>query len=136
MTKENKQLLLKDITARFPYGLKLHVHWEFQEANTDKDVVLNYDNLAEMLRGAMQDGVMFEQYEVKPYLRRLSSMTEDEIKEILAIDKKRWIFSSRHLTWHLDGEVIDYLNSKMIDWRELISQGLALEAPEDMYNLK
>ena len=32
------------------------------------------------------------------------------------------------------GDVIDYLNEKMFDWRELIPKGLALEAPEGMYN--
>ena len=64
----------------------------------------------------------------------MSSMTEEEFHDIIIIDNKRGIFSSRHLTLHLDGEVIDYLNSKMFDWRNLISKGLAIEAPEGMYN--
>ena len=129
MTQEEKQLLLADFCARLPYhcrvfyeyvddldnktyGYSLTLNtWCIDEFNTDKAVV-------------------------KPYLRPMSSMTEEEIKELLNIDTKRGIFSSRHLTWHLDGEVVDYLNSHHFDYRGLIEKGLALQAPEGMYNIE
>ena len=53
------------------------------------------------------------------------------IKELLNMDTKRGIFSSRHLTWHIDGEIVDYLNKKMFDWRGLIPKGLAIEVTKE-----
>lgn len=138
MKPEDKQLLLKDLSARLPYG-----------------VVVNYNGLAQPLFGieptqhfqiildnaldGEHNGLVYISLDVdgeepKPYLRPMDSMTEGEIEELLNIDKKRGIYSSRHLTWHLDGEITDYLNKNMFDWRGLIPMGLALEAPEGMYN--
>ena len=126
MTKEDIELLLKDLCARLPYGVKV-------STNRGPELV---EGLWPFGFHQMKIEGNFDWWflDFKPYLRPMSSMTEEEIKELLDIDKKRWIFSSRHLTWHLDGEVIDYLNKKMFDWRELIPKGLALEAPEGMYH--
>ena len=121
MTIKDKELLLKDLSARLPYGVKL-------DTPDGVDTLGNVD---------INEGWVNASYdvdEVKPYLRPMCSITEEEIKELSEIDMKRVIFSSRHLTWHLDGEVIDYLNKKMFDWRGLIEKGLALKAPEGMYD--
>ena len=63
-------------------------------------------------------------------------MTEEEIKELSEIDQKRIIFSARHLTWHLDGEVIDYLNKKMFDWRGLIHQPSISRTKGNVWNIE
>ena len=62
----------------------------------------------------------------KPYLRPMSSMTEEERKIYMEIGS------------HLCGEIaaktmIDWLNANHFDYRGLIEKGLALEAPEGMY---
>lgn len=125
MEKE-KELLLKDLCARLPYGVKVQ-----PSGSAFPHKFVGYDKgLARI-----DTDQKFELKNIKPYLRPISSMTEKEIKELSEIDMKRLIFSSRHLTWHLDGEVIDYLNKKMFDWRGLISKGLALKAPDGMYNI-
>lgn len=120
MTQEDKQLLLKDLCARLPYGVIVELDEKF---GFNKGT---YTLVKELLDLYCVEGI-------KPYLRPMTSMTEGEIEELLNIDKKRGMYSSRHLTWHIDGEIIDYLNKKMFDWRGLIPMNLALEAPEGMY---
>ena len=130
MTQENKELLLIDLCTRLPYGVKVQV------ADYKTPVELSHINTKNGNGRKPYCFVFaFEPERVKPYLRPMSSMTEDDIKELNKIDGKRFIFSSTHLTYHLDGEVIDYLNKKMFDYRGLIEKNLALEAPEGMYNL-
>ena len=128
MNKEDKELLLKDLCARLPY--ETWVQYEGKEW-----LVTGYGHGRVSLLPSVFSSVsacpLVE--EIRPYFRPMSSMTEEEIEELLNIDKKRGICSSRHLTWHIDGEVIDYLNRKMFDYRGLIEKGLALEAPKDMY---
>ena len=128
MTQEEKDLLLKVLCAMLPYGVKcINVNWP-------KDGYVRVYNI----RVKEQKIQIFEDWAdieyCKPYLRPMSSMTEEEIKELNKIDLNRVIFSSRHLTYHLDGAIIDYLNSHHFDYLGLIEKGLALEAPEGIYN--
>ena len=65
--------------------------------------------------------------QIKPYLRPLSSMTEEEIKTYNAFCSYNGIDDSCVIDY------MDWLNSHHFDYRDLISKGLALEAPEGMY---
>jgi hypothetical protein len=75
---------------------------------------------------------------IKPYLRPMSSMTEEEKKEY----RKVCELDTEILTNHpMNGEPFpalynsqDWLDKNMFDYRGLIPLGLALEAPKDMYN--
>lgn len=148
MKKEDKELILKDLCARSFYSVKVTVpimSFIKGQGPYTEPIELVSVNAVDMTctvgnRYAQTSGIkMFNrngELVCKPYLRPMSSMTEEEIKELSEIDMKRGIFSSRHLTWHLDGEIIDYLNKKMLDWRRLIPRGLAFEAPEGMYDKK
>jgi hypothetical protein len=79
-----------------------------------------------------QAGVnVFTIEEVKPYLRPMSSMTEEERDEFVKL----------HIDDRLEGKIelcdascVDFYNSHHLDYRGLIEKGLALEAPEGMYN--
>jgi hypothetical protein len=124
MTQEDKELLLIDLSTRLPYGFTIHRYSDNCDIAIESNGIDEFAHFLEYSEGE----------DFKPYLRPMRSITEEEIKELSEIDMKRVIFSSRHLTWHLDGEIIDYLNKKMLDWRGLIPRGLALEAPEGMYN--
>ena len=124
MIQEEKQLLLKDLCARQPWGVKVqynnkvyaidYVSAEYEEVKLD--IIDNYTV-----------GIS----DIKPYLRPMSSMTEKEkleVKEYLnSIEGKLIGFKARTI-W-----MIDYLNSIHVDYRGLIHMGLALEAPKDMY---
>ena len=114
MTKEDKELLLKDLCARLPYGVKMNVH-HYYEDNDDGIITLDVFWLYDIQIGS--------KWEIKPYLRPMSSMTEEEWKEYLNLAP----FTNG---WFA---VMDWLNARHFDYRGLIEKGLALEAPEGMY---
>lgn len=118
MKQKDKKLLLRDLSARLSYGVFVKDKNKSTPIKCDLGCHPDLDDLEK----------------IKIYLRPMSSMTEEEIIELSKIDEKRLIFSARHLTYCLDGEVIDYLNRKMFDYRGLIEKGLALEAPKGMYD--
>ena len=119
MTQEEKQLLLKDLCARLPYGVKVNFRGNIEilhEAHIYKSV--------QTIVG--ESGILYDigAPNVKPYLRPISSMTESEIEE----HEKTF-----DLDYSIQGTPYDWLNAHYIDYRGLIGKGLALEAPEDMY---
>ena len=122
MKQEDKELLLKDLCARLPYGVMVKITNVSTQFSKDETLSPN------RFYSIDDDNIL-----IKPYLRPMSSMTEEDMEELLNIDKKKAMFSSSHLTLHIDGEIFDYLNKKMFDWRGLIPMNLALEAPEGMY---
>ena len=70
---------------------------------------------------------------LKPYLRPMSLMTEEEDKE-WQLYKNSIAESCDELLEKRIAELHDWFNKKMFDYRGLIEKGLALEAPEGMYN--
>lgn len=66
---------------------------------------------------------------VRPKVEDMSSMTVEESKELADIYEKM-------KKEYLIGLDVDFLNSHHFDYRGLIDKGLAIEAPEGMYNLK
>ena len=125
MTNEEKQLLLKDLCTRLPYGVK----FQGEDSNVYTLDAANYFALQ------VEDMIF------KPYLRPMSSMTEEERKELSQISEEYlddWSTADSNLVkWKLDAKVSSmratFYNSHYLDWNDLISKGLALEAPEDMY---
>lgn len=127
MTSEDKELLLKDLCARFPYRVK--VQYDNQVC---KLVVINDDYTVLLLgedgyKPNIEDDLFLNIEKVKPYLRLMSSMTEEEMTEY-----KHFVAFSGNPTG--SANFIDWLNAHHFDYRGLISKGLALEAPEGMYN--
>lgn len=132
MTQEEKQLLLKDLCARLPYGVKCKIEkdWFYDEIKP-YDSILNPIILERLL--SQQD----TDYCVKPYLRPMSSMTDEEKVEYTSYCFEQ-PFLQKGKTPNL-GSVpmcIDWLNQHHFDYRGLIEKGLALEAPESMYSIK
>ena len=149
MTKEEKELLLKDLCARLPYRVKGRVYAECSNGEYDMngdmiffdspfDVTLDDINISteelHVIAIGNEDTIAFIEdqqtwgspYTVdafKPYLRPMSSMTEEE-----KIDYKAF--------FNYDGieypeEYIDWLNAHHFDYRELIERGLAIEVTEE-----
>ena len=129
MTKEEKQLLLKDLCARLTNGVKLGL----QDV---PDLVLeprSFDIFTGQLIAtqiypetswSIKYGYEFVAY--RPYLRPMSSMTEDE-----KIERLHLITEVKKYSW-ID-KLLDFYLSHHLDYRGLILLGLALEAPEGMY---
>ena len=112
MIPEDKQLLLKDLCSRLPYDVK------FQ----------GEDSKIYTLDAANYFALQVEDVIFKPYLRPMSSMTEEEEDELNSARMGNY------------GEDVDWLNAHHFDYRidpstgkTLIESGLAIKAPEDMY---
>lgn len=151
MTQEEKQLLLKDLCARLPYG----VICRLSAKDTDVSITekLEIGGLEHFISGTM---------DIKPYLRPLSSITREEelhIKLNLGFYLHDGVFDNVDIfttsgIYDRDGnyyppekcrctvqitiykvlEFLHYLHSHHLDYRGLIEKGLALEAPEGMYD--
>lgn len=119
MTQEEKQLLLKDLCARLPYNVKVRIQ------KLDEDKIIDNEDFGYMWLGI----VLFDNpyHQVKPYLRPMSSMTFEEMREFLST--KNGECEEHFLTTNKQ----DWLNEHHFDYRGLIEKGLALEAPEEMY---
>ena len=129
MTQKDKKLLLKDLCARQPYGVK------FKAENEDSPIELHYVR-DEDVYGRIYSNLPYWVVIIKPYLRSMSSMTEEEIKTYHSYcECNDGDFTGENLYFDTI-ESFDYLNSIHIDYRGLIPMGLALEAPEGMYKTK
>ena len=129
MAQEDKELLLKDLCARLPYGVIVdYSHNAFDVHNGNyvkhgsKCILKCY--LLDVFMSPRQN----EKGEyIKPYLRPMSSMTKEELKEF---QKLRDIIPLDWLPF-----AHDWLLAHHFDYRGLIEKGLALEAPEGMYHI-
>jgi len=173
MTQEDKELLFKDLCGRLPYGIIVDYkddeydfhHWKISTLhalsysqsgsliNTDSDGWIGYD---EYKGCGMSSGSRPLHIEKNlPFLRSMSSMTEEEKQNLLNL-----LFDKEAKHFYIDDEGVidgktsylikeglnypafcpinvnlytDWLNANHFDYRGLISKGLAIEAPKDMY---
>jgi len=120
MTREEKQLLLNDLCARLPYEVKIDhfgVIRDLLGVIPSFEIAMVGYNMNDYEDSAIED--------IKPYLRPMSSMNEEETDEYdrLVMCNASWV-------------VDDWLHKNHFDYRKLILKGLALEAPEGMYKNK
>jgi hypothetical protein len=126
MSEQEKQELLIAISGYLPYGLKLDI---LARDNPDIHSIdqVRYDNVGTYERLIKNEDSKFD---IKPYLRPMSSMTDEERKE----ENKLWdiITKTRNDLHYL---YTDFLLFHHLDYRGLIEKGLALIAPKNMYTL-
>ena len=135
MTREEKELLLADLCARLPYDVMVdyesHIYMLNEIDPACKDIGYITVRVQEVERLTCAESAMIE--DIKPYLRPMSSMTEEEINEF---HKLRFIhvdYGLEPLQCVLSVNEIDWLLAHHFDYRGLIEKGLAIEAPEGMY---
>ena len=137
MIQKDKELLLKKSIVRlYPYKVKCKV---YERIGT---LVGFSDYGAEIDYGNGEDTTCEIKYCLL-YLRPMSSMTKEELYEVQKIlgkgveiqdDFISIIDSSIHSFTYLELlAVFDWLDAHHFDYRGLIKNGLALEAPKDMY---
>lgn len=146
MTQQDKELLLKDLCARLPYG------------------VIITDGHIDIKLGPYISTAVFVDSSWKPYLRPMLSMTEDEVRELVKIrhgrfygdtilgingislhDESTWSAWVRYerggatytkceivgrVNFETTIEEIDWLYAHHFDYRGLIEKGLAIEVTE------
>lgn len=126
MTQEDRQLLLADLCGRLPYGTIIQ---EYNEEYGYADNALNTIGIGYFsIHEACIEGTWINRIEnVRPYLRPMSSMTEEE--------RNKFQNQSNEMLFGciFTPDRFDWLNKNMFDYRGLIEKGLALEAPDGMY---
>ena len=130
MEKKGKQLLLKDLCARLPYRVLMgNKEWNRVPYQLTCDEV--------------QYAMMTDDWDDVPYLRPISSMTEEEVNTLFRIlninedNKTEWLkindigvirlFTQEGKDFYEIAEAMDYLNSIHIDYRGLIERNLAID---------
>lgn len=124
MTQEDKSLLLKDLCARLPYSVQILYDSDnkFDDGLICQPYGLTIHNGRTcVLAFGIVDPIEIDEF--KLCLRPMSSMTGEERKEYEAT-----------CDWYETLETYDWLNAHHFDYRDLIPKGLAIEAPEGMYN--
>lgn len=154
MMNEERQLLLQDLASRIPYKVIGQVTFNRFPKQPCKEVING--NLYDCFARAQDD--WYDNAQIIPYLRPLSSMSGDEIYSVAGIvipglphniDETKGTcsvcchdytceieqdFSVRDLANGIYGiKGLDWLNEHHFDYRGLIEKGLALVAPEGMY---
>lgn len=141
MTKNEKDLLTKDLCARMPYGVKVKFRVN--------EVIAIEENITYVIDGEysyITDGksyltldiikALFKNWldEIKPYLFPLSSMTDEQIYQspfgYATMDTIRQgdIWSTITIGCKEYADIVDWLNKNHFDYRGLITMGLALDA--------
>ena len=117
MTQEDRQILLKDLSSRLPYGVRYRrFAWDDKREE---------ECISAKIYSISPDGYVRNYHEdesdyidnVRPYLFPLSSITKKTLEELSAyIDIKNAYVA------------VEFFNSHHIDYRGLIEKGLALDA--------
>ena len=125
MTKEEKDLLIKELCSRLPYGVKVLCLRDFNHDWYNLEMVDIGDNEVYVTTYESYANRYVKIEEVKPYLFPLSSMTEEQRKEWQSLMTQ----DSYGILYHTI-ESYDYLNKNHFDYRGLIEKGLAIDVTE------
>ena len=121
MTQEDKELLFKVLSAMLPYHVKVKI-W-LEDGTTEEGLLDLEHNYNDVLRDAFYYNKIKD---IKPYLRPISSMTDDEEKEY---NKTLCVIRGHGSFCTIDS--FDYLISHGFDVYDLIPKGLAIEVTEE-----
>ena len=155
MTQEDKELLLKDLSCRLPYGVKAYVknwsklEWKYYEGvYTVKSTFPSLNEVhVQSEKGSVDVLLSHSDYVIKPYLFPISSMTEEQSMELFKLFGISLVDSigadyikinectgitfflnnGFDVETHLDN-LIDWLHKNHFDYRGLIEKDLAIDA--------
>ena len=143
MTQEDEQLLLVDLCGRLPYGVEVKCPsddepYTLLSINWNKEIAVIGFIMDRMYVTSKQKLV-----DIKPYLRPISSMTEEEKEELR--NTYAWLYGDYPFDDEDEDEdeddaechpepsveTYDWYNKKMFDYRGLIPKGLAIAVTKD-----
>jgi hypothetical protein len=143
MTKEDKDLLVKDLCGRLPYGVKVVCVLDPDLGCCDLEMVDIKEDEVYISTHNPEYTNMYEPIEnIRPYLFPLSSMTEEQRKafvEYAGYAERNEDYGRHKETYYFDTvgyednfypnhAAIDWLNKNNFDYRGLIPKGIALDA--------
>lgn len=129
MKQEDKELLLKDICARLPYGVKALYYDYIKKKEVFGTIEVIYIDKDDDITDC-DVGIIYLKLglsEIKPYLFPLSTMTEEQ-KDIYCQLQQKVIYNSKGFVTE---DVMNYINwcyENHLDINDLIPKGLAIDA--------
>ena len=137
MRQEEKQLLLKDLCARLPYGVKCVFHGKdgcipstILRVDVENEFVM-FANRPDTQKDKSSSYLHLIEH-IKPYLRPMSSMTEEEKEDYVSLSN-HCVNTSVGFAYLEAQVLVEWLNFHHFDYRGLIEKSLAIIAPEGMY---
>ena len=126
MTQEYKELLLKDLCARMPYGVKFACNKNIYIAKGIDLIITDEGDweYAVTAKGIVPIEIDF----IKPYLFPISSMTEEQYDQLYIDSRVKNDSIDILAALANDMDAIDWLNKNLFDYRGLIEKGLAIDA--------
>lgn len=144
MEKEDNELLLKDLCTRLPYGVVCNTPKGDGHLCSINQTIFGTE-YGVNIKATERDYFNDKEVCIKPYLRPMSSMTEEEKEEL------RLTYSFLYSNYPFDNEeedgeeeedsieghyepsveTFDWYNKKMFDYRGLIEKGLAIAVTEE-----
>ena len=117
MTQEEKELLLKDLCERLPYGVKVKTPYNdaILRGIVDRKGVKTTIDYTDIVTDKQTYPIRY----IKPYLRPMSSMTEEQNKE--------WLYTLSS-DYHITYDTVDWCYKNHFDINNLIPMGLAIDA--------
>lgn len=122
MTDQQRTLLARDLRGRVGSGVVVHTIMG--------DFILESVDSFEQVAIIDFSSYLYTLDDVKPYLRPMLSMTEDEVNQYYKIRTGEDRYKS---LGELDAELFDFYHKNHIDYRGLIEKGLAIAVTEE-YN--
>lgn len=122
MTPKEENLLLKDLCARLPYGVRYrHLAWDDERGEECIAAQIYSINSDGYVKNCYDDETVYID-DVHPYLFPLSSMTDEQEEEYNDLN------SNELGCFPHTEEALDYLIKNHFDYRDLIEKGLAIDA--------
>ena len=134
MTQEDKELLLKDLCGRLQYKVRVSVNGGKESCTLKGMFDGEHTGIMLILEPSFPSKDVsprtsnWQLSQCKPYLRPMSSMTEEEMKECEELSIGYNIEDSFGERFELiqSYHLFDWLNKKMFDYRGLIPKDLAI----------
>ena len=143
MDSNKRKLLLRDISARLEQGViaegvytedaSYEIPYNHKETVIGRVEGIDHVGFDDGEVYVTVDGIPCELGDVKPYLRSMDTMTEEEDHEYALLQVYGGIHKDKFMMPWDASNLLDYLNRKGFDYRGLIPKGLALEMPKELY---
>lgn len=137
--ENDNELLINQLSARLPFGVKVWCKWYMYQANEPTVDTGNLISVAPTKKTVMvRRETQITRFPVnnygctiKPYLRSLTKMTAAEEKEYDRLFPYDAVLSPMQI-----GKITEWYYKHHFDFTGLIDKGLALEAPDGLYDVE